>query len=246
MKCANCGSENPSDYKFCGSCGATLPAAPAASASTPTPYDDASPYYSPYYGSDPYDDERARRNKRLVLIGGAVGVAGVAIIACLGCVLLAFIFKIPPFSQAGASPTASVSQGGDSAAAGWTASGADYTLIITKMERVKALDLKSGDSREAKGSWLILYATIRNTSKQSIAINDTDFELSDDVGDTYRPSTGYYITTFLGEKKLASLNSQFAAGAATKAALVFDIDPDAQGLALKIKSTNDLIDFTQQ
>ncbi len=87
MRCSNCGTENPQDYRFCGNCGNTL-----------TVYQ---PPEHPSY-SAAHAPSLSPLNKRLLI--GALLVA-VAAIFCIGCLAVGALFLLPNNTAASAPKT---------------------------------------------------------------------------------------------------------------------------------------------
>lgn len=267
MRCTLCGSENPEEYRFCGSCGSPLgrPISPPAPAPRTVPLGSDSADYvvpvdSPLYDSVESsnsarssdwdesfdwvesDEERAAGNKRVVLIGGLLGMAGITT-ACLGCLVVVFLLNFSPWSAAPATPpTVQANQIDEGTPTDVpTPLPGKWTLTVSKTERAKALALANGDNRPAKGTWVIVYATLKNNTSQPVMLAEDDVQLVADGGTAYKPSTGFYAKSFANEKKVAALGTSFAAGASTPMAILFDIDAKAANLTLKIRPTNETI-----
>ncbi len=113
-----------------------------------------------------------------------------------------------------------------------------WTLTSISTQKSKTLTLANGENRQAKGVWLFVYLTVKNTSRQGSSLGEGDFIVSDSSGIQYKPSTGYYVRTFLTNKQLATFGDPISAGVTAKAGMGFDVNTNAKGLALVYQPTD--------
>jgi hypothetical protein len=128
---------------------------------------------------------------------------------------------------------------------GQTVSVGNWEYTVTKVEKEKTLTWSEfGNTSEAKGTWLIVYMTLKNIGKQNFGINTWDFELRDASDIKYDTSTDFGTTAmFLSYKKLSNLGEQYPPGVPVNTALIFDIAPDAKGLKLVLKQARTSVDL---
>ncbi|HEV8638248.1 MAG TPA: DUF4352 domain-containing protein [Chloroflexota bacterium] len=116
---------------------------------------------------------------------------------------------------------------------GEAVTGNNWEYTVTNVETTKTLAWSEvGNTTDAKGLWLVVYLTLKNTGKENVPINVWDFELHAAGDVKYKSSTETAALGFVGFKKLARLGEQFPPGVATGTAVVFDVAPDAADLKL--------------
>lgn len=128
--------------------------------------------------------------------------------------------------------------------------GKNWVYLIKSAQaihRVKTLKWTSvGNVLTAKGQYLVIEIGLLNKAKQNFGIAPRDFELQDAGGTTYRPSTEFGISGALelnyGIKAVGpSGTDAVPPDVAVLAGLVFDINPEAKGLKLKLNQENKFI-----
>lgn len=130
---------------------------------------------------------------------------------------------------------------------GETITAGNWEYTVEKLEKAKTLTWSQfGNKTDAKGTWLVVYMTLKNVGKENFSINTWDFELNDATGIKYNTTTDVATAYGFNDlKKLAKLGEQFPPGVSTKTALLFDIAPDAKGLKLLVKQAQTSIDLGQ-
>lgn len=133
---------------------------------------------------------------------------------------------------------------------GQTVHGKNWSYVVTNVEKVKTLSWVESygtpSKADAKGLWVVVYLTLKNTGRENFEINDHDFELRDGSGVKYTTSRQSDLYGFRRAKKLAALGEQFPPGVPANTAVVFDIAPDAVGLKLWLVQEKAAIDLSQQ
>lgn len=114
--------------------------------------------------------------------------------------------------------------------------GSNSAVTVTSVDKIKTLALSNGDKRDAtKGTWVIVYVTIQNKGKETLTLNADDYSLLDSAKTETKPSTGFYVKTFVTDKKLAFVGDKIEAGKTIKAAFGFDVDANAKGLQFYLR-----------
>lgn len=234
MRCSNCDSDNPDGYRFCGNCGALLPIAPASDDSAAT---------TALHTDETVTASATRPGQRspLFLLAGAAAIMGIACLVFVGCLFLWAFARVSSTSDATTLPTATPESAEDIARIGKVISGGSWEYALTRVDRVKSLTYSDGDTREAKGIWLVVYLTVKNTGKQALALSEEDFGLLDGAQKEYKPSTGFYVRKFITEKQLVQLGEQISPGTPVKTAMFYDISPEIKGLQFLFRQINRVV-----
>jgi hypothetical protein len=117
------------------------------------------------------------------------------------------------------------------AAMGQKIQGPDWSYTVTSVERA----LKLGTAPPASGGFLIVHVTVARTSSDAPPLDTSDFQLIDANGArslAFSPLSDIYKGTGL------RWASQYALNAFVQDHLAFDVNPNAKGLILLIRSAN--------
>ncbi len=204
-----------------------------------TPPDRApAPQYQGLSGPrQPYDPPAqptaSRRNpwKWLVL-----GCGGIVLLAVCGfaAVTAGLIGSVANRSE----PTQVVSGGsgagaGDLPGVGQTATKGNWSVSLDKVERAERV----GSSTTApQGIYLITYVTLKNVGRQSHALNDWDFSVTNPAsGAKYKVVSAGTGQTLNGDYKVAFIGQTVQPELTSRNAVAFDVPPDARGLTLEVQ-----------
>ncbi len=170
----------------------------------------------------------------------AIGVLGVFVI---GGVMIAMTLQAP---SAPTPPTAAsiptLTQ---------VISGQNWEYHVTGIERTKTLNLSPlMANNDAQGTYLIIYLTLKNVSKQNLSVRASDFKVRDKNDVNYDAIDERLLATFLYIRKLTMFSNPpipgtsvntFVPGVQVSTALIFDISPDAKQLQLRLGQTATLV-----
>jgi hypothetical protein len=122
----------------------------------------------------------------------------------------------------------------------------NWEYKVTKVDKVKTFVWSEfGNTTEAKGIFLVVYLTLKNTSSKTSSINPWDFELRDAGQAKYDTSNAAGVYSFVEFSKLTNIGDRFAPGVILNTALIFDINPNAKGLTLFLRQGQVSIDLAQ-
>lgn len=215
-RCAKCGTKNPMNFEFCGSCGASLPAVPPQSKGF-------------YLWGIPIP-----------------GLLLVPLLACGLCVAVGLMLAVslPSKDSPSGVPVVAKSTTAPSYRVGDTIRKGNWSYQITQAEKSKSLTYSQyGNTLEPKGIFLLVYLTLTNIGSKNFSINTWDFHLVDSKGIEYTTSSDFGVYSFVSFKKLTRLGDQFVPDLPADTVLVFDVNPNATGWALVLEQANISVDL---
>ncbi len=92
-----------------------------------------------------------------------------------------------------------------------------------------------GNKSQAAGEWLVVAVEMKNTGDRNFGVNTHDFELKTATGATYNVSSDLGAYGYSETKGGQRIGGQVPPGVTVRYHVVFDIAPDATGLAFTFK-----------
>jgi hypothetical protein len=209
---------------------------------------------------------RLGSNKVLLGIGGLVVIILVAIIASVGGGSRATVQSSSPSQtaiaatinsastpvwevQPAASPTANPKIAADVAGLrkiGDVVTAGNWAYQVIKTDQQRTVQWSPfGNMSDAKGIWQIVHIKIQNIGKETYPINAWDFEIKDDAGVTYK-SAWTDSVNYSAYNKLSKPSDQYPPGVAVVMGILFDVNPQGQGLKLNLVQAKQMIDLDQK
>ena len=116
---------------------------------------------------------------------------------------------------------------------GETIRAGNWEYRINRVQQAKTLSWgTSGDKAQAKGTFLLVYMTVKNIGSKNSALDASNYQLKDANGNTYNPNNSSQVASFIRSSKMANFGEQIPPGPAQNALLIFDLDSNATGLTL--------------
>ncbi len=168
----------------------------------------------------------------------------------IGCGTLLLLVIVVGVLASGRAPTTVTPGGGGSptttsapqqAKVGDKVSSGNWEYTVTKVEYPKTVTWSAfGNKTDAKGTWAVIYITLKNIGNRNFGIGPTDFQLTESGGVRYDADifTGLSVADFQKLSKLSS-GEQYPPGVEVKTLMLFEINPAATGLKLVLRQAND-------
>lgn len=121
-----------------------------------------------------------------------------------------------------------------------TVSVPNWNLTATGVEKPGKM-LKwsqANNTSTATGTWVIVAVDLKNTGTRNFGINEHDFQLKDDAGNTYNVSSDIGASSYSAFKGGQQISGQVPPGTTVRYYISFDVAPTATGLVLQFQQGN--------
>ncbi len=116
---------------------------------------------------------------------------------------------------------------------GETIRAGNWEYRINRVQQAKTLSWgTSGDKAQAKGTFLLVYMTVKNIGSKNSALDASNYQLKDANGTAYNTTNLSQVASFIRSSKMANFGDQISPGQSLNTLLIFDLDSNAKSLTL--------------